>query len=102
MLVIEAKVTSEDELFLEDPWDSYSAFRFAFGDESAILEAGTRMQAHDVARGRFEAPLFVDIDCAQSHTTILTGGLPFHRRVNLSQLDTLVAVKGEPSTSCRI
>ena len=77
VLVVETDVTTDQELLLDDPWDSYYAFRFAFGDESAILRAGTRLQSHDVSRGRFEAPLFVDIDCANSTTTILSGGLAF-------------------------
>jgi|GEM_PF-4253131 len=102
VLVIETDITTEPEMFLDDPWDSYYAMRFAFGDESALLRAGTRMQVHDVSRSRFEAPLFVDIDCANSRTTILTGGLPFHRRVNLSQLDTLISVKGEQATTSRV
>lgn len=102
VLVIEAEIRTVDELLLEDPWDSYYAFRFAFGDETAILSAGTRLQSHDVSRRRFEAPLFVDIDCGNWNTTILTGGLPFHRRSTLSQLDTILSVHGEQGANFRI
>lgn len=102
VLVIEAEIKTIDDLILDDPWDSYYAFRFAFGDETAIMHAGTRLQSHDVSRRRFEAPLFVDIDCGKSNTTILTGGLPFHRRSSLSQLDTLLSVHGESAKRFRV
>ena len=103
VLEIEAEISTDDDLLLpEDPWDSYYAFRFAFDDESAVLRAGARLQVHDVTKQRFEAPLFVDIDSGKSHTTILTGGLPFHRRVHLSQLDTLLAVHGESQANFRV
>ena len=44
---------------------------------------------------RFEAPLYIEIDNAGIRTTVLTGGLPFHRRYGLRMLDTLLIVSGE-------
>ena len=95
---VSIELTTVPEVLLEDRWDSYYACRFAFGDESAVLRSGSHLQVHDVSRRRFEAPLFVDIDCGQQRTTILSGGLPFHRRVTDSKLDTILAVHGSATT----
>ena len=102
VLVVETNLTTVPELMLDDPWDSYYAYRFAFGDESAILRAGSHLQADDVSRRRFEAPMFVEIDCGRKRTAILTGGLPFHRRVTDARLDTLLAVRGMATAKTRI
>ena len=99
---VEIELTTNPELLLEDPWDSYYTCRFAFADEAAILRCGSRLQVHDASRRRMEAPLFVDIDSADRHTTILTGGLPYHRRSSDAKLDTLLAVLGEQQTRFRI
>jgi alpha-mannosidase len=78
-----------------DPWNSYYACRFAWSDESAQL-AGAILQTRQTFRvRRFESPLYVDIDDAVRRTTILTGGLPFHRRHQFNMLDTLLIVRGE-------
>lgn len=102
VLVVDGEISTEPELFLDDAWDSYYACRFAFGDQTAILRSGARMQTHDVSRRRFEAPLFVDIDCGAVHTTVLTGGLSYHRRASLAQLDTLLGAVGETRHDFRI
>ncbi len=42
-----------------------------------------------------EAPHFIDIRSEPLRTTILCGGLPYHRRIGLRKLDTLLIVQGE-------
>lgn len=102
VLDLDIELSTNPELMLEDPWDSYYACRFAFADEAAILRCGSRMQVHDASRRRMVSPLFVDIDSADRHTTILTGGLPYHRRSSDAKLDTLLAVHGEQQTRFRL
>ena len=102
ILVIAGEIKPVTEVLLEEPWDSYYACRFAFGDEGAILRTGASYQTHDTNRRRLLAPLFVDIDSGKSRTTLLTGGLPYHRRVKDAELDTLVYVSGESSTCFRV
>ena len=91
ILGIEIEITPHDELLLaEEPWDSYYACRLAFADPTAILVAGRHLQAVPLETRRIEAPLFVDVDTPSNHITLFTCGLPFHRRVSDTQLDTLL------------
>lgn len=77
-----------------DPWNSYYAARFAWGDESAQLFRGVSLAREKTEAGRIEAPEFVDIETGGT-VTILTGGLPYHRRSDPRMLDTLLVVRGE-------
>ncbi len=78
-----------------DPWNSYYAARFAWANEAAELHRGVNLGRHPAKGKRFEAPLYVDVDNVGIRTTILTGGLAFHRRYGLRMLDTLLIVAGE-------
>lgn len=93
-----------------DPWNSYYAARFAWADESADLFRCVNQTRYAVSGKRFEAPHYVEVEMGPSEsptltklklagsakqTTILTGGLPFHRRAGLRMLDSLLIVRGE-------
>jgi alpha-mannosidase len=49
-----------------------------------------------------EAPLYLEIDGTKQRTAILTGGLPFHRRIDKRRLDTLLIVRGESRRHFRL
>ena len=101
VLAVEIELTPEAS-FQDDPWDSYFACRFAWGDEAAVIRRGMSWQTQEIGKHRFEAPLFIDLDSETHHTTILTGGLPYHRRVDDQQLDTLLLVDGESAREFRL
>lgn len=86
-----------DEEPAADPWNCYYALRFAWGDETAELYQTQHESRQRVGSGKFESPLYVDVALDEQHTTILTGGLPFHRRVGMSMLDSLLITRGERS-----
>jgi alpha-mannosidase len=78
-----------------DPWNSYCACRFAWANEAASLFRGIH-EARQLAEGkRLEAPLYLEVESADERTSILTGGLPYHRRTSPRMLDTLLIVRGE-------
>ena len=79
-------------------WDSYYAARFAWASEASDLRRGINLTRHPSSAKRFEAPLYVELDDGSARTTILTGGLPFHRRIGMRMLDSLLVTRGE---SCR-
>ena len=81
-----------------DPWNSYFASRFAWADEGAELYRGVNQTRHRATARRLEAPDYIEIHEENWRTSILTGGLPFHRRVGYRMLDSLLVVRGE---SCR-
>ena len=73
-----------------DPWRSYFACRFAWPSEVADLERTYHDSRRPTKARRLESPLFVLVDDGAQKTTILTGGLPYHRRVGPRMLDTLL------------
>lgn len=78
-----------------DAWNSYYAARFAWADEAAGIRRSVGQGAVATDAKRLEAPHFVEIAGEQQTTAILTGGLPYHRRIGLRMLDTLLVVRGE-------
>lgn len=79
-----------------DPWSNYYAARFAWNDDSSavtrsILGAaltGTKDQ-------RFEALDYWEIASYEQRTTLLFGGLPFHRKTSERMVDTILLCEGE-------
>jgi alpha-mannosidase len=80
-----------------DPWNSYYACRWAWGDELAELYHTVHESRQPVRTARFEAPLYVDLLHEPRRTTILCGGLTFHRRAGDAMLDTILIARGESS-----
>lgn len=91
-LTIELEPIAEPQA---NPWSSYYACRFAWADEGAELSRTVNQTRQVVEAQRFEAPNYVEISDGERRTTVLTGGLPFHRRSELSVLDTLLITRGE-------
>lgn len=85
-----------------DPWNSYFGCRFAWADEGAELFRTVNQTRHPVANKQFEAPQYIDVVTEPKRTTILTGGLPYHRRIGGRMLDTLLVVRGERQRRFRL
>ena len=85
-----------------NPWDSYYALRFAWKDETAVLCRSVHLAGEPTDLTQFESPHFVDIRRGKQRTTLLCGGLPYHRRLGLRKLDTLLVVHGETARSFRV
>jgi alpha-mannosidase len=100
--VIQVELTLEpDTPAGSDPWDSYYAVRFAWGESDAHLWRSTGATCHPNVVKRFEAPLFVDLRCEAARLTLLTAGLPYHQRTGDRILDTLLIVRGESARTFR-
>lgn len=78
-----------------DPWNSYYASRFAWGDESAELRRSVGLASQLTDARNIEAPSFVEISSQGLRAAVLSGGLAYHRRVGQRMLDTLLVVRGE-------
>ena len=85
-----------------DPWRSYYAARFAWGDESAELFRSVNTIGCRTDAQYLEAPHFLELRSAGTRTIILPGGLPFHRRASPRMLDTLLMVSGESTRKFRL
>ncbi|MBN2580131.1 MAG: hypothetical protein JXB10_14165 [Pirellulales bacterium] len=84
------------------PWDSYYACRFAWSDETCTLTRSVNWANRPTEAERLEAPLMIDVHNDRQHTTLLTAGLPYHRRLGLRRLDTLLIVRGEMARQFRL
>ncbi|MEN6448869.1 MAG: hypothetical protein ABFC96_00120, partial [Thermoguttaceae bacterium] len=84
-----------------NPWDSYYAVRFAWKDETAELRRSMNWASVPTELAQFESPQFVDLHRGKQRTTLLCGGLPYHRRFG-RKLDTLLVVAGESARRFRL
>ena len=91
-----------EELPGPDPWKSYYASRFAWADESASLYRSVNQASLPTDAVHLEAPHFIDIRSEKLRTTLLTGGLPYHRRFGGRKLDSLLIVRGETARRFRL
>ena len=96
MIRIEIELDPLEEL-RADPWNSYYAARFAWNDPTADLFRGVQGGRHPTEAKRIEAPEYIEIDSPQGRTSLLTGGLPYHRRSAMRIVDSLLVVRGETS-----
>lgn len=85
-----------------NPWTSYYAVRFAWKHETTAISRSQHHGAHVVTGERFEAPEFIELADDDFRTTILTCGLPFHRKTGPRMLDTIVLTAGESRRRFRV
>lgn len=86
----------------ENPWENYYGVRFAWNDALAEVSAGVGGTLWPTSRDFLQAPECVDIQSDRSiRLTLLTGGLPFHRRRQDRRLDTILIPKNESARTFR-
>lgn len=101
--LIELDIEIQPEVLPGDnPWDSYYASRFAWSNEATDVERSLNGIRCESTAQRFEAPLFIQLDDGKQRTAILTGGLPYHRKVGMRMLDSLLIVRGEEARRFRL
>ena len=94
VLMVEVELEIDEEP-RADPWNSYYAARFAWADEAADLFRNVGWSVQPTEAKRLEATLLVEARTENTRTAILTGGLPYHRRIGFRMLDSLLVVRGE-------
>ncbi len=94
------------EIELIGPWRSdfnhYVCNRLAWKEESAQVIANDQEARQFVAADWFQATNFIAIEQADQSVTLLTGGLPFHRRVSRRMIDSLLIVGNEQRRQFRL
>ncbi len=78
-----------------DPWSNYFGVRWAWLDSTAVLTRSVLGAAQPMGQERFESPQYIEIADDDTRTTILTHGLPFHRKTGRRMADSLLIVEGE-------
>ena len=101
--VIEIEIDLDPQRLPADrPWNSYYTCRFAWHDEDCDFFRSVNLANQPTNLTQLESPLFIDIRSGKLHTTILGGGLPYHRRIGPRKLDTLLIVPGETARTFRL
>jgi alpha-mannosidase len=85
-----------------DPWTNYYAARFAWKDSTLALSRSLHHGVHGVGGERIEAPQYIELADAETRTTILPMGLPFHRKTGPRMLDTLLITAGETQRTFKL
>jgi len=85
-----------------DPWGNYYCLRWAWNDSTAALTRSQLSQPQPFRMQRFEAPDFFEIASDSDRTTLLFGGLSFHRKTDERILDTILIVEGEATRKFRL
>ena len=101
--LIELEIELDVERLPEpDPWNSYYAARFAWADETSNLYRGVNQANVPTDATQLESPHFIDVRTEKLRTTLLSGGLPYHRRIGTRRLDSLLIVRGETARRFRL
>jgi hypothetical protein len=79
----------------DDPWTSYFASRLAWIDEAASFRRGAQWMSREVTTQRIESAEWVEVSNGAGNIVCFPMGLPFHRLVGPTWLDTLLCVAGE-------
>ena len=90
-----------DEPPKNNPWNSYYCFRYAWDNEAASVFRTVNDVRQRASGSRLEAPQYLEVE-SDKNTALLTGGLPFHRRVGRRFLDSILVVSGETETRFRL
>lgn len=99
---VEVSLTLDPQLMPADRgWDEYYCARFAWADAACDLRRSVGGSSHASNLDRLEAPHFIELLGDDGTTTLLPGGLPYHRRDGLRRLDTLLIVPGESEREFR-
>ncbi len=81
------------------PWHGYYGARFAWRDETAVLQRGVLGTAYTTSHTRPETPDYLELRVGTQNTVLFPGGLPFHQRHGTRMLDVILMVEGEESSS---
>ena len=100
--VVEIDVELEIERMPDaEPWHNYFTSRFAWHDETASLTRSSMMGASETVEERIESLHYLEIATPEQRTTILTAGLPFHRKTGPRMIDTILVVPRETERKFR-
>jgi alpha-mannosidase len=78
-----------------DIWKSYIASRLAWAEDALAFRRGQQWSGLETSHECMETPEWVEVDDGNGRITCFALGLPFHRIVTATRLDSLFVVAGE-------
>ena len=97
---LEIRLTPQIEL--TPSMHHYFCNRLAWKDESGSVYANDQETRAFVASDWFLATQFIDVEQPEQQTTLLTGGLPYHRRVTRRMIDSPLIIGRESQRAFRL
>ena len=98
---IELEIELTPKVKLPASAETWFASQLAWQDESCNLSSSHQQTRTENISPSISAPNFVEIGMSDYTLTLLTGGLPWHRRTARCKLDSLLIVGGEIATKFR-
>lgn len=78
-----------------DPWNNYFAARFAWSDSTSAVSRSVFHTAQGFGSERFETSDYIEAASESERLTIVTHGLPYHRKTGDRMVDSMLIVAGE-------
>lgn len=100
--VLELQIDIQPKIDLESSTNIYFGHRLAWRDEACKILGSDQFVRSEIYAPKIQSPNFVEIENLDYALTLLPGGLPYHKRINRRQLDTLMIVGDEKSRSFKI
>lgn len=94
---IQFQLELEPLVSFQDNVNHYLCNRIAWKEESSSIAANAVDSRQPVTQEWFHATRYINVGDEKSFT-LLTGGLPYHRRATRSMLDSVLMMKGERCT----
>jgi alpha-mannosidase len=85
-----------------DPWTQYFACRWAWPDPTSMVRRTVLLAPELTELERPETPDAIDISTRRQRTTLLSGGLPYHRKHGGRMLDTLLIAGAETARTFQL
>ncbi len=100
--VFEIEIEINPEIKLTDSINYYFCSRLAWKDESTQVICNSQESKSIVTSDWFLATNFIEMQQSAAQVTLLTGGLPYHRRTSRRMLDSLLIVGNEQQRKFRL
>lgn len=95
--VLDVEIEIEPTINIGNSTSKYFGHRLAWRDEACKIFGSDQFVRSEIYAPKIQSPNFVQIENLDYSLTLLSGGLPYHNRINRRQLDTLLIVGDEKS-----
>jgi len=99
---LEIEIELTPKILLPSSASTWFASQLAWQDESCSLHAACQLAKFEAVDPQIQSPNFVQISMTDYSLTLLSGGLPAHRRTARCKLDTMLIVGNEQQRNFRL
>ena len=100
--ILKLDIDIQPTIKLDNTSAKYFAHRLAWRDEACKIFGSDQFVRSEIYTPKLQSPNFVDIENLDYTLSLLSGGLPYHQRIERRQMDTLLNVGQETRRSFNI